>query len=369
MKILYLTVSYESVQKHISQIMESRGQVFSIYLYGIRHFNYSENIPRNVLTYNPPWKYVKGPLFYLTRMVLIARNCIKAIEEQDIEIMHGNMSFRDGIVCRYIYKKCNIPYVVSFRDTDFEIYKKWKLPWIRNTCYKVLKDARQVIFISNTYKEALLKSLPKKLQLIVSAKSSVVPNGIDEYFLNNKAEAKTINGNPIRILAVGKVCKRKNPETTVEALKILKDKGYDCTLTLVGNIEEDNYRELIKNNDFIVYIEASPKDKILEFMRKSDILIVPSRTETFGLVYAEAMSQGMPVIYTRGQGFDGQYKEGYIGYSVDCNNAHEIAKRVIDILNNFSDISKNCIKESVKYDWSLVADEYIEIYHNAIISS
>ena len=149
----------------------------------------------------------------------------------------------------------------------------------------------------------------------------------------------------------------------------MKDKGYDCTLTLVGNIEEDQYHELIKGNGFINYIEASPKEKVLECMRDSDILIIPSRTETFGLVYAEAMSQGMPVIFTRGQGFDGQYKEGYVGYSVDCNNAEEIAMRVIDILNDFSNISNNCIKESVKYDWGLVADKYIDIYHNAIITT
>ena len=36
--------------------------------------------------------------------------------------------------------------------------------------------------------------------------------------------------------------------------------------------------------------------------RENDIYVMPSIIETFGLVYAEAMSQGLPVIYTRGQG-------------------------------------------------------------------
>ena len=39
--------------------------------------------------------------------------------------------------------------------------------------------------------------------------------------------------------------------------------------------------------------------------------------ESFGLTYAEAMSQGVPVIYSKGQGFDGQFKEGVVGYHVD----------------------------------------------------
>ena len=105
MNILYLTVSYESVQKHLSQIMESKGQHFTIYLYGIRRSKMPEINANNVFVYNPPWKYVKGPVLYLTRMILIARNCKKAIENQNIDVLHGNMSFRDGMICRYLYKK------------------------------------------------------------------------------------------------------------------------------------------------------------------------------------------------------------------------------------------------------------------------
>ena len=42
---------------------------------------------------------------------------------------------------------------------------------------------------------------------------------------------------------------------------------------------------------------------------------MPSITETFGLVYGEALSQGLLIIYTKGQGFDGQIKEKLAGYS------------------------------------------------------
>ena len=43
---------------------------------------------------------------------------------------------------------------------------------------------------------------------------------------------------------------------------------------------------------------------------------MPSRYETFGLVYGEAMSQGLPIIYSKGQGVDGYFKEGTVGYGV-----------------------------------------------------
>jgi len=79
-------------------------------------------------------------------------------------------------------------------------------------------------------------------------------------------------------------------------------------------------------------------------------------------VYAEAMSQGLPIIYTRGQGFDGQFKEGEVGYSVQYNSAEEISDRVKDILNNYETISKNCIEKVDKFDWDKIAKEYLSIY-------
>ena len=43
----------------------------------------------------------------------------------------------------------------------------------------------------------------------------------------------------------------------------------------------------------------------------------------------------MPVIYTRGQGFDGQFEDGEVGYSVNCFDAEEIADRIEDVINNY----------------------------------
>lgn len=56
---------------------------------------------------------------------------------------------------------------------------------------------------------------------------------------------------------------------------------------------------------------------------------MPSFTESFGLVYAEAMSQGLPVIYSKGQGFDGQFAEGVVGYHVDAHDPEELCENII----------------------------------------
>ena len=102
--------------------------------------------------------------------------------------------------------------------------------------------------------------------------------------------------------------------------------------------------------------------KNLDIYRNNDIFILPSITETFGLVYAETISQGLPVIYTRNQGFDGQFKEGEIGYSVQYNSANEIIDKVKEITNDYINISNNCLVQVDRFCWDKITMKYLEIY-------
>ena len=91
---------------------------------------------------------------------------------------------------------------------------------------------------------------------------------------------------------------------------------------------------------------------------------MPSITETFGLVYAEAMSQGLPLIYTRNQGFDGQFPEGIVGYNVNCYDAREIADKIIKINKDYKSISQNCITLSSEFSWEKISGKYHGIYRS-----
>jgi len=57
--------------------------------------------------------------------------------------------------------------------------------------------------------------------------------------------------------------------------------------------------------------------------------------EIFGLVYAETMSYGFPIIYTIGQELDGQFEDGIVGYSMNCFYAEKIADSIEDVINNY----------------------------------
>ena len=161
--------------------------------------------------------------------------------------------------------------------------------------------------------------------------------------------------------------KRKNQLSVIRAAELLISRGFNIHYTIVGAIKDRNLFKKIQKNAFVEYVPPKTKEELLQFYRKTDVFVLPSKTETFGLVYAEAMTQSLPVIFTRGQGFDLQFEEGTVGYSVDCENPEEIADRILDILSNYDVISKNCVRLCEKYDWGKIAESYIGIYNKRTI--
>lgn len=236
---------------------------------------------------------------------------------------------------------------------------------LRGLGNKILMEAKCIVFLSKPYRDYLIeKYVKEKNKDLILRKSYVIPSGIDNFWLDNKASFKTLKSeNEIRLLHVCGISKRKNISTTIKAINILKEKGYNIKFTIVGKVVDEEVYKDIQKFDFINYIPPKPKEELLKIYQDNDIFVMPSITETFGLVYIEAMSQGLPVIYTKGQGFDGQFEDGEVGFAVDCFDTDEIADKIVDIINNFHGISKKCVRYCDRFSWNEIIDSYEELYN------
>ena len=362
MKAMYFSSNYESVQKHLLSAFNLRGLDTRLVIHMYR-YNYQSTQPNNI-----PNTYFfqsclkgRGPFLYITKLYLMAKRCKNLCKKENATILHGNMMFDDGFICRYISKSLNIPYVVTVRNSDLNTGFLWKLPWIKTIGYKNLHNASAIIFLSKSYMYNLCNRLPQTLRDCVEKKAYVVPNGIDDFFLDHVNMPKQKPEGVIRLIFVGKINSNKNIEKTIQAIEILRARGQNAELTVVGDILEEKYVDFFVK-EYVHYIPPCRKEEVCKYLRQSDIFIMPSHNESFGLVYVEAMSQGLPVIYTKGQGFDGQFPDGYVGYAVHDDCAFEIAQRIESILQNYEEISKHGIAASKAFRWGNIAEKLTEIY-------
>ena len=279
------------------------------------------------------------------------------------QLIHAYTLFTDGNCARNLTKKYKIPYVVAVRNTDVNSFFRL-MPHLRKRGVKIMEDAEAVFFLSDSYrKQVFNKYIPAEHRKKIEKKTYIIPNGIDNFWFENTPNfSKVLNKNYIKLIYAGRIDKNKNITTTQKATEILRKEGYKISFTVVGKVKDKKEFHRIQNDAFTRYIPAVPKEDLIRIYRDSDIFIMPSYAESFGLVYAEAMSQGLPVIYSKEQGFDNQFDEGVVGYHVDANSPENVADGIKQVIDSFSNIQKNVIDSSKKFSWSKIAERYDFIY-------
>lgn len=324
-------------------------------------------IKEGIDVFSSPIKSTIDRVFYFSKIRKYARVLETNKKIGKYHIIHAHHLFSDGGVAYIINKKYNIPYVVSVRTTDTEYFMKYFFH-TRMFMKKILLNSSKIICVNPTIKDNLLKKIKNsKIKELIMKKIIVIPNGVDDFWIDNKYSAKKISTNSIRLLQVGSLIKRKNHKCTFHAVKILKDKGYDITLDVVGTGPKEKELVLLRNklglnDDIIFHGFIKDKNEILSLYRMADIFVLPSFTETFGIAYVEAMSQGLPVIYSKGQGLDGYYENGDIGLSIDPRDPNNLVSAVLKIAEKYYDISNKCIDNSEDYRWNAISETLRSIY-------
>lgn len=295
----------------------------------------------------------------------ILKDITKRYDIEKYTLIHAHSLFSNGYVAMKLNKKYGIPYIVAVRNTDVNTFFK-RMVHLRRMGIEILKNANGIIFLSKSYRDEVTeKYIPKEMKESIINKTSIIPNGIDDFWMENKTiKINEPDTNDLKLLYVGVVNKNKNILTIIKAIEHLKTQGIIARLTVVGRIDDYSIYDQFKNLDYVDYVEPKPKNELLEIYHQNDIFVMPSFHESFGLVYAEAMSQGLPVIYTRGQGFDGQFEEGVVGFSVDCIDEVEISNKIISIVKEFKFLSINSRNKVDKFKWSNISNEYYKLYIN-----
>ena len=208
-----------------------------------------------------------------------------------------------------------------------------------------------VITNSEAARRELVTAVP-----MLARRTSVIYNGVPDDGPLPRSHREVHD--PITLALVGRLSPRKGTDVAVEAAAILRDQGRNLTLELCGSIfpgyewyEEQLHaqvadRALADMVRFRGYV-ARPA----EVLARTDIVLVPSRTEPFGNVAVEAMLAQRPVIASDIQGPAEIVRDGVTGILVPPDDPHALANaiaRVADHPELGAELAANARRDAVR---------------------
>lgn len=175
------------------------------------------------------------------------------------------------------------------------------------------------------------------------------------------------------LLFVGRIQPLKGADVAVRALAAL-DRP-DATLVIVGgssgvsgDAEVDRLHGLVDELgliDQVRFVEPQPHHILSSYYRAADVVLVPSRSESFGLVALEAAACGTPVVASAVGGLLTLVDHGHSGFLVNGRDPNMFAAYTNEILSNpilAADLSRHAALRSKRYTWSLAAARLRRLY-------
>ena len=209
---------------------------------------------------------------------------------------------------------CKSSFVPVFNNCDFNS---------KGIAKRIVNSSEIIGVRSNAQKERVIE-IRKNAQVFVAL--SGIPNDVVE---NTKLYKPSSIGNLINVLYVGDLIPLKNVDILLKAICELSKK-WNIQLRIIGSGPEKEklsmYTKRNKMTDKVIFTGRIPREEVLTNMEKSDLFVMVSKPESFGMVYVEAMSKGCFVIGSKGEGIDGVIIDGENGALVNPRDVDALVK-------------------------------------------
>jgi len=205
------------------------------------------------------------------------------------------------------------------------------------------------------------------------ARVEIVPLGVESAFFSpgDRAQARRASGLPrgIPLLAcVGRIQPLKGFDVAIRALGLLEDRVPDAHLVIIGGpsgpegeAEAQRLRTLVQAfglKDRVHMLAPQPHELLSTFYRAADLVLVPSRSESFGLVALEAGACGTPVVASAVGGLTTLVDDGVTGFLVETRDATAFAGAAAAILGDpmlAAAMGDAAARRATRYTWPATA--------------
>ncbi len=286
----------------------------------------------------------------------VVRNIDKVL---DIKLIHAHSLFSDGSVALKLKKQYQIKYVVTIRNTDINIFWRYFF-WRRPLGRQIIENAEKIIVPSASYKKLLDVRFPGIREKIV-----VIPNGVDkQFFLMDVKPKRKLSK---KLLFIGEFTQNKNILKLIDIVS----KNPELQLNVIGfGYLQDRVEkkcQTAKNCIFDGFL--SETTEIIKKIDAADVIVIPAKTELFGIALAESVARGRPIVCMRGQGLDGFFDEEPVGEFLEKLNLVRLLKALNKIEESYDFFHRNCLKSRALFSWENIIAKYRFEYEKILLAS
>ena len=262
------------------------------------------------------------------------------------DVIHAHRWFEGGHAAWNYATANHVHYVVDVVQSDLEAYHKLFV-FNKKGAENVLSEAARVVFTSQSQQEFLAQHLPSKTADTVFFHSMMLFEALDPFWITNIHIHPPTALVHIKLLCVGASDSNSHLDAVHHAMKKLQRRNYDISLTTVEDLTDEELLEVYRNHDIFLQLDEK----------------TPS-TQRF----AEALSQGLPVLYAPGGVCDGIFKEGLAGYAVNPKSSDDIARAILNVSDLFGTIEQHIsrLHPLSQFDGREQARHYEHLYENAL---
>ena len=313
--------------------------------------------PRCLTLGNAGEKAIGGWLLYRAALPIAQ----KLHREKPFDIVHAHMLPRDGHAGLLTARALGVPVALTVHGTDiFHYFIPGREPWKRNI--RIARDVDALMAVSNLL---MSRVAPYRGE---GKLSRVVQNGVNLSLVPMNEKKK-----PRSVISVGTLKARKCMDRTLEAFARLADEYPDATLTIVGIGEmEGQLRARIGQlglQERVALTGGLPHEEVLRRMAQSDLFVLPSWGEGYGIVYIEAMAAGCIAVGAKDEGIADTITDGENGFLVPAGGIDEterVMRQVFAHPERYEALRQKGMQAARGLTWARNAEQTAEVYREAI---
>lgn len=232
----------------------------------------------------------------------------------------------------------------------------------RKSEYEFIKNIDHAIVDTQYVVEALYKYPITKLPQL-----HVIPQGIDDFYYTLHC-----NENSNVILSVGTISQRKGHLLLVDAFNNARKQGMKATLHIVGVVADVVYyrrlQEAISRSPYsesITLTTNATREELYEAYRNAKLFALHSQEESQGIVFAEAMATGLPIVATNVGGVPFVVQDKIVGCLSQFGDVNTFAnnlKTLMEDNNKWSSYSQSAVQYAKNYQWSEITAKISSLY-------